>query len=337
MLVVVWVDDVLAAVKDPEEPQRFLEKMRSLGFTLTHESSLTSFLGLEITRDEKAGTITMTQPGLIDKILGATKMEDCNRNWTPTAMKPLGKDPDGEPMTDEWSYPSIIGMLLYVSTNTRPDIAFAVSQVARFTHAPKQSHATAVKTIVRYLKGTRDKGTILKPDGTLGLVAMPDADFAGLYKHDPDYEPSSAKSRMGYIISLGNCPLVWKSQLIQSITLATAESEYASLSSCLRVLIPIKRVLEEIAIKLEVSAELTASIRATCFEDNAACLQLANTQRLSSRTRYYHTQMHHFWGAVRDKVVTIKKIETSLMDGDYFTKPLPRQSFEANRLRVQGW
>jgi hypothetical protein len=105
----------------------------------------------------------------------------------------------------------------------------------------------------------------------------------------------------------------------------------------LRVLIPIKRVLEEIAIKLEVSAELTASIRATCFEDNAACLQLANTQRLSSRTRYYHTQMHHFWGAVRDKVVTIKKIETSLMDGDYFTKPLPRQSFEANRLRVQGW
>ena len=38
------------------------------------------------------------------------------------------------PMTEPWSYPSIIGMLLYLSTNTCPDIAFAVSQAARFTH-----------------------------------------------------------------------------------------------------------------------------------------------------------------------------------------------------------
>ena len=64
-------------------------------------------------------------------------------------------------MTEEWNYRSIIGMLLYLSTNTRPDIAFAVSQAARFSNHPKQSHARAVKTIIRYLKGTQDKGTIL--------------------------------------------------------------------------------------------------------------------------------------------------------------------------------
>jgi hypothetical protein len=48
-------------------------------------------------------------------------------------------DPDGELMTEEWSYPSIVGMLLYLSTNTRPDIAFAVSQVARFSYSPQNS------------------------------------------------------------------------------------------------------------------------------------------------------------------------------------------------------
>jgi spore germination protein GerM len=63
----------------------------------------------------------------------------------------LGSDPDGETMREEWLYSSIVGMLLYLSTNTRPDIAFAVSQVARFNHSPKQSHAKAVKMIVRYL------------------------------------------------------------------------------------------------------------------------------------------------------------------------------------------
>jgi hypothetical protein len=46
----------------------------------------------------------------------------------------------------------MVGMLLYLSTNTRIDIAMAVSQVAHFKHfLPKKSSATAVKTIVRYL------------------------------------------------------------------------------------------------------------------------------------------------------------------------------------------
>jgi hypothetical protein len=102
-------------------------------------------------------------------------------------------DPDGELMTEEWSYPSIVGMLLYLSTNTRPDIAFAVSQVARFSYSPKQSHASAVKQIVCYLSHTWDKGTIVKPTNTLQLDCYVDADFAGLYKCDPDASPTSAK------------------------------------------------------------------------------------------------------------------------------------------------
>jgi hypothetical protein len=53
-------------------------------------------------------------------------------------------------------------MLIYLTTNTRPDIGYAVSQVARYNKDPKQTHATAVKMIIRYLKRTRDKGMIVK-------------------------------------------------------------------------------------------------------------------------------------------------------------------------------
>eukprot|EP00972_Heterocapsa_arctica_P038481 5669739-Heterocapsa_arctica.AAC.1 len=90
----------------------------------------------------------MTQEGLIKKIIETAGMEDCNSNRTPTTKEALGSDEDGQPMEDKWNYRSIIGMLLYLSTNTRPDISFAVSQVARFSHAPKKSHASAVKTII---------------------------------------------------------------------------------------------------------------------------------------------------------------------------------------------
>ena len=337
MMVAVYVDDLVIALKDPSEKDRFLEKMKEFGFTLTMDDTLESFLGIKFRRTED-GSFDMTQPALIQKIIEATGMQNCNSIATPsTPNQTLAKDPDGEPMTDDWSYSSVIGMLLYLSTNTRPDITFAVSQVARFTHNPKQSHAVAVKRIVRYLAGTSDKGTIMKPDGSLEINSMSDADFAGLYNVDPVEDATSAKSRMGYIISLGGCPLVVKSQLIQPICLATAEAEYYSLSHCLRVLLPIRRVLEELTELLKIPNELRATITTKSFEDNNATLGLARNHRLTSRTRYNHTAAHHFWQAVDDGAVSPEACDTDLMDADYLTKSMPREGFVGNRKRVQGW
>ena len=71
-------------------------------------------------------------------------MQDCNSVATPTVgTKPLGSDPNGASAKERWSYASIVGMLLYVAANSRPDISFAVHQCARFTHSPKASHEAA--------------------------------------------------------------------------------------------------------------------------------------------------------------------------------------------------
>ena len=100
---------------------------------------------------------------------------------------------------------SVIGMMLYLLLNTRPGITFAVSQVAHFCSAPKQSHASAVKTIVWYLAAMKDQETIMRPTGELNVDAFCDADFAGLHGRKPDHSPISVRSRTGYIICLGNC------------------------------------------------------------------------------------------------------------------------------------
>ncbi len=55
-------------------------------------------------------------------------------------------------------YRSVIGSLLYLSTSTRPDISFAVSNVARFSANPTKRHWIGVKRILRYLIGTPDLG-----------------------------------------------------------------------------------------------------------------------------------------------------------------------------------
>ena len=149
-------------------------------------------------------------------------------------------------MEEAWNYRSIVGMLLYLSTNSRPDIAFSVSQVARFSHNPKQSHASAVKTIIRYLSGTKTKGIIYKRPEHLTLDCYVDADFAGLYGREPPENPVSVKSRTGYTVSVGGCFLLCKSQLQSTIALSTSEAEYGALSQAMRIVVPIQETMLEL-------------------------------------------------------------------------------------------
>ena len=337
LIIVLYVDDAGIAAPNIEIVDEFVKSLKAKGFELTKEGSFSEFLGIKFDEDSKAGTITMTQTGLIKKVIATTNMEDCNPNWTPAARDALGIDPEGESMQETWSYPSVVGMLLYLSTNTRPDITFAVSQVARFNHNPKKSHASAIKMIVRYLSRTKDKGTIVKPTGDLLIDCYVDADFCGLYKKDPDSSVTSAKSRLGYIITLGGVPLVWKSQLQQEIALSTMMSEYHSLSQSLRVVLPIRSLLMEIVMPLGVAPNFHTTIHARVFEDNNGAFLLATTHRLTNRTKYYNVKYHHFWEAYKQGLFEIRKIDTRNQRADYMTKGLVREPYEHIRMLNQLW
>jgi hypothetical protein len=278
----------------------------------------------------------LTQPGLIQRIIEAAGMEDSRPTHTPASLVPLGSDPDGPPMAETWSYRSVVGMLLYLSTNTRADISYAVSQVGRFGANPRQSHATAVKTIIRYLKGTADKGLIFMPTGDMNLDGYCDADFAGLWRSEPETSPNSARSRGGYVIMLGGCLLVWKSKLLSAICLSTMESEYQTLSLMTVELLPLRSLAEEMSSHMRLRLSATARTYSTIFEDNQAALSLATNQRITSRTRYLLTKFHHFWSSV-GKTLMVVRVESSQNVADIFTKGLPREVFERLRKKLMGW
>jgi hypothetical protein len=189
-------------------------------------------------------------------------MTDSNFNWTPAAQAALGIDPDGPPMEETWSYRSIVGMLLYLSTNTRPNIAFAISQVARFCDSPKKSHASAVKTLVRFLHHTSKMGMIVKPTGNLDLDCYINFDFAGLRGRDPDHSITSTRYSTGYIITLGGCPILRKSHLQSEISfLSTLEAKYSALSSAMRTLLLLRSMLLEMVAGVKLPHTFTSTIK----------------------------------------------------------------------------
>ena len=322
MMIIVYVDDMGVAAEREELIDELITFLCNKGLDLEREGTFEDYLGIRFSSLPN-GSIHMTQSCLIQKIIAATGMKNCNANKVPALKSNLGKDPNGEPMTDDFNYRSVVGMLLYLSGNTRPDITFAVSQVARFTHDPKKSHATAVKMIVRYLSGTSDKGIIVPSfNSDLILKCYVDADFAGLYKVDPPEDSSSARSRTGFIIFLGPCPLIWKSYLQTEVSLSTLEAEYSALSASLRVALPIVSICCLAVDVVKVPTNFKSIFHCACivFEDNNGALILASTQRVTSCTKYFNVKWHFFWQYVKDGTIAVEPITTTDQLADYLTK-----------------
>ena len=131
-----------------------------------------------------------------DTFLAHDRVNDQNAQFarfgTQQIREPLAK---GKPWDQKhWDHASVVGVLSHVSNNARPDAAFAVSQVARFTAKPKVSHARAIKSIARHLKGTIDKGLVFTVNDNHDLACWADADFAGTFGQEPSGSAKAVKS-----------------------------------------------------------------------------------------------------------------------------------------------
>ena len=249
-------------------------------------------------------------------------------------------DRNGAPFDEKGEYASVVGKLLYL-VNTRPDIQFAVHQCARFTHSPKASHAIAVKRICRYLKGTRNLGMVYHPDSIddqeIQLDAYVDADFSGLYGIEDSADPISSRSRTGFVFLLGNCPVVWKSSLQSLTALSTVEAEYIALSSAMRELIPLRRLVKEIADVLDIKVADT-NVKSTVFEDSMGCIQVTNAPKMTARTKHINLRYHFFKSHIgKEKGILIKHIASSYQLADLFTKGLDKELFTHLRDLLMGW
>mmetsp|Transcript_15021 Transcript_15021/g.28265 ORF Transcript_15021/g.28265 Transcript_15021/m.28265 type:complete len:2300 (+) Transcript_15021:159-7058(+) len=352
MICVVYVDDTILCGPNSDMLE---QEIQSLGvnnletrhtFQLRNEGEIGDFLGIRIQKQGE-DSFYLTQTGLIDKVLTLTGMENCNAISTPTGREALGSDRDGPAFDEKWKYSAVIGMLLYLSGNTRPDITFAVHQCARFSHNPKHSHSVAVKRILRYLKGTKDKGMVFAPGNDFTVDCYVDADFAGLWGIEYDQDPISVKSRTGYLLMFMKCPLLWVSKMQTQIALSTMEAEYIALSSAMRELIAIREILKELqSLVFQKTMQPTYSMVAKTFdllppskvfEDNDSCLKFASVPRMSPRTKHIAIPYHFFRSKVEQLEIGVHPIDTKKQLADQFTKGLPEEDFIAGRKAVMGW
>ncbi|GJX31673.1 retrovirus-related pol polyprotein from transposon TNT 1-94 [Tanacetum coccineum] len=152
------------------------EKLMTKKFKMSMMGELTYFLGLQIKQDDKG--ISICQEHYSRNLL--KKYEISDSSSVKTLMVPpnnLGPDLAGKPV-NEISYRGMIRSLMYL-TATRLDIQFSTVLCARYQSNPKESHLTAVKRILMYLKGTLTLGLYYSKCSVFDRKGYSDSDYAG--------------------------------------------------------------------------------------------------------------------------------------------------------------
>nr|GEW77524.1 zinc finger, CCHC-type [Tanacetum cinerariifolium] len=175
-------------------------------------------LGIKIKHENKG--IVITQSHYIEIILTKFNRQDCSPVSTP--MDPVEMlVPNTDKPLDQLKYSIAIGCLMYVMASTRPDIAYAVDRLSRFTSNTSRQHWHAITMVFKYLKGTMNYG-LSYIRYTLVLEGYLDVSWIN------HVEDSCSTSRWVFLLRGGAISWAFKKQTC--ITGSTMESEFVALA-----------------------------------------------------------------------------------------------------------
>lgn len=210
-----YVDDGIFIVPQSSDIDKEIKELQEIHFDIEDQGEIDYYLGIHFTHQPDK-TILLHQPHLIDQIISDLGIPaNARRKTTPAPPNSiLHRHNQAPSLQSSYNYRSIIGKLNFLEKGTRPDISYAVHQLARFSSDPKIQHGEVLEHLGRYLFHTRNDGLILSPQENKMMEVYADADFSGNWNPlTEESDPSTTKSRTGFIILYAKCPLTWTSNL----------------------------------------------------------------------------------------------------------------------------
>ena len=310
----VYVDDLIIASKTADDLKSFI-KLLEKKYNMKSPQPLSYILGVRIDRDWKERKLFLSQEAYANTVLQRFRMKECNPSKTP-AEPTVPKD-NSEADSTRFPYREAIGSLMYLATCTRPDIAFAVSHLARSVVAPSVQDVNGVKRVLRYLRGTTTIGITLGGTGSI-LKAYADADFANDLK--------SRRSVSGNLMLIGKGPVQWSSRRQPCVALSTVEAEYVSLCTAAQTIAWLRNILEEFGVKQKSPT--------TIHEDSQGAISLAKCGFIGRRSKHIDVRMHYVQDQVETNAVNLVHTKSEDMLADILTKPLGTTTFVRIRTEI---
>jgi Reverse transcriptase (RNA-dependent DNA polymerase)/gag-polypeptide of LTR copia-type len=304
-ILALYVDDSILVGRRGPFISKFKQALRA-AFNIQDLGAASFLLGMTITRDRHACTLTLAQRQYIMDMLQTFNMASCKPVSTPMSLGHQASESHLlEPATP---YQQLVGSLLYLSVCTRPDISMAVSMLSCHMSKPTRQHWELGKRVLRYLAGSADVGLVYgaKPQAGKELVGYSDADWAG--------DATTRRSRTGYVFMLNGAAVSWRSQRQQTVALSTAEAEYMALTAAIQEAVYLRQLLTDLGEKPAGATVIN--------EDNQGCIALSRNSMTVGRSKHIDIKYHFSREKVESGEVDVQYCPTEKMLADQLTKPL---------------
>ena len=308
----VYVDDIVLAGRDERRLQEIKDDF-SKKFDIKDLGEIKYFLGIKVVQDKESNSIWIGQPAYTKNLLKSYGMQDSNPVNTPAdANSKLQPATNQDEPLNQTQYQSAVGSLMYLSVSSRPDIAFAVNNLARFNSNPRKEHWSALKRVLRYLNGTINYGLLYKQGGPEHFVGYSDADWAG--------DLSDRKSTSGYVFILSGGPVSWSSRKQKCVALSTAEAEYVALSAAVQECMWLRQLESELSGDNDTPTVI--------FEDNQSTIAMAKNPQFHGRAKHIDIRHHFVREQLAHGTIQLEYCPTTEMTADIFTKGLNGERFK---------
>lgn len=311
--IVVHVDDMLCAASNERLIAKIIEGLAKY-FELKDLGEVRQFLGIDIHKSK--GLYCINQEKYIHSIAQEFQMEDAKPEKFPIHPGYYNTQCD-EFLDSNSEYRKIIGKLLYISINTRPDVSAAVCILAKRVSKPRKLDMHEATRVVKYLNTTRKHLLCLNSDSiSSNLQAYCDANFAEC-KLD-------AKSNSGFICYVNGGTISWACRKQSLVAQSTCEAEYSAIAECVREVAWLRQLLSSFNIQM---LEPT-----TVFNDNMSTLKKLDGNSYLPRTKYFAVRYHGIKDLISKNLITLEYCDTENNVADLLTKPLNHIKLTKHRI-----
>jgi hypothetical protein len=318
VIVLVYSDDIL--IIGPHEKAIAVETMLASEFSCKIQGEAKYYLGMEITRDRKAGTLFLSQAGYIDRMLAGVGFQPLQGKPVKTpysSEKYLEKNTEHATKEDVHTFLAQLGSVLWNSSKTRPDTGYVASTLGQFAANPSKAHLHEIKHAYRYLRSTKDMALVFRRlPGDVTIAGFADANYG---------REEGRRSGTGYGFMINGTFFSWAARLQQLVVTSTAEAEYVAVATAAKEAMFIRTLCTELGIP---------GIRAiplTLRSDNEAAITIANGKGFTPRTKHFDIRYHFIRDVITRGLIQVKHIPTGDNVADALTKPLPLATFHKFR------
>lgn len=249
------MDDLIVACSTKEQIMD-IESIFKPHFVMQDLGQINYYLGMEVTKDAH-GNFELNQSAYIMKIASDFGLTDAKATKTPMETS-YGKTDSTKPLENNKKYRSLIGRLLYLSVNTRPDISASVCILAQRVTQPTDEDWNQLKRVVKYLKTTHDMKLKVSnmQSNDLSLFGYADATWAD--------DRIERKSNSGRIIYFNGGTISWGCNKQSIVATSSCEAEFISISEASKEVKWLRQLLVELHEPIETPTII--------FEDNQSCI-----------------------------------------------------------------